>query len=66
MFGAIGLVAGVGLCVYKGKYRGRAIITVCLTIVVGIFVFMAYADKIHDVMGGIMSRALDGSGRDVL
>lgn len=66
LFGAIGLIAGVGLCVYKCKYRGRAIITVCLTIVVGIFLFMAYADKIHDVMDGIMSRALDGSGRDVL
>lgn len=66
LFGAMGLIAGVGFCVYKSKYRGRAIVTVCLTFIVGIFVFMAYADKIHDLLGRIMSRALDGSGRDVL
>lgn len=66
LFGALGLITATGMCVCKSEYRGRTVATIVVILCVGVFGFMAYADRINVVMSRIMSKALDGSGRSTL
>lgn len=63
LFGAIGLFVSAGISVYKSEYRGRMIVAIEVLCAVAVVVFMAYADEIYDIMGGIMDKALDENGR---
>lgn len=63
LFGAIGMLVSVGISVYKSEYRGRMIVAIELLCAVAVVVFMAYADEIYDMMGGIMGKGLSENGR---